>query len=470
VAGLRLRLGLAALFAVLFAIVYGGASALSGLRDPPPAPHFSFEMAIPFVPEMAWIYLSLPVALVLAPFVPRRPREVVPLFLTLTAQLLIAGLCFLIQPFSLVWPAREAEAGIFRFMDVVNLDFKEIPSLHVAFATTLVLVFGRRFPTMRVLLGLWLVAVALSTLLTHEHQVLDVVTGAALGTLAVAMVQRRTEREDFLEALRVEVLCLRELARFTRRHPRYLLTGLVIWGYSLPRWRATRLLRTGFCLAQHIDDVLDGDRPVSGDPVAYARGLLRGAPGQPLAPLAASVLAELDIRGGRETLAELVEVLIEDRRRMDARRTMPAAALAAHHRKTFRLSLDLTLIAAGSRLRSGDAPELVEALAWCSPVRDLEEDLAKGLINIPEEVLARVTPGSLILAAEPVQEWLRAEHQKAAEALASPPGPRSSPDPGVSVLAALHRALSSYERKYWRRFFKLAKPRADVTACRSIAP
>jgi hypothetical protein len=355
-------------------------------------------------------------------------------------------------------------------MDAVNLDFNQIPSLHLAFATTLVLVFGvRARPAVRGLLGLWLAAVALSTLLTHEHQVVDVVTGVALGALAVATVQRRTERDDFLEALRVEVLCLRELARFTRRHPRYLVTGLVIWGYSLPRWRETRLLRTGFCLAQHIDDVLDGDRPVTGDPVAYARRLLHGAPG-PLAPLAASVLAELDRRGGRATLAELVEVLIEDRRRMDARRTMPAAALAAHHRRTFRLSLDLTLIAAGSRLRAEDAPELVEVLAWCSPVRDLEEDLTKGLINIPEEVLARVPAGFPVLAAEPVREWLRAEHQKAAALLAAPPELPPSSDPGRAVLATLHRALVSYEKKYRRRAAAFVKRCAAVTARGSLTP
>jgi hypothetical protein len=155
-------------------------------------------------------------------------------------------------------------------------------------------------------------------------------------------------------------------------------------------------------------------------------------------------------------LAELMEVLIEDRRRMDERRTMSAAALAAHHRKTFRLSLDLTLIAAGSRLRAEDAPELVAALAWCSPVRDLEEDLAKGLINIPEEVLARaagITEPRALLASEPVTEWLREEHRSAAEALTPGPSPArgrgaQSGDPGVPVLAAFHRALAAYERKY----------------------
>lgn len=435
---------LALLFAAIFAAVYGGASWLSAYRNPPPAPHFVFEAAIPFIPEMAWIYLSLPLALALTPFVLRRKREIVPFFFTLTAQVLIAGAVYVVHPFSCAWPPRNSEAAVFRFMDVVNLDFNQLPSLHLAFATSLVLVFGRRYPAARVLLWIWLLAVAASTLLTHEHQVLDLVAGIALGVLTVATVQRRTEQDDFLDALRLEALCLRELSFFTRRHPRYLLTGLAIWGYSLRRWRATRLLRTGFCLAQHIDDVLDGDRRVPGDPVAYARGLLRGETG-PLAPLAAFVQEELDRRGGREKLEELAEVLIEDRQRMDARRTMSAAALAAHHRRTFRLSLDLTLIAAGSELRATDAPELVEALAWCSPIRDLKEDLAKGLINIPEEVLARVPAAVAPLDSEAVKDWLQEEHRKGAEAIEALGGKTSSP-----VFAAFHRALAAYERKYRR--------------------
>jgi hypothetical protein len=321
------------------------------------------------------------------------------------------------------------------------------------------LVFGRRAgPIGRLLLWTWFLAAAASTLLLHQHHLLDVATGAALGILTVAIVQRRTERRDFLDALHIETLCVRELMLFARRHRRYLLTGLAIWGYSLRRWRQTRLLRAGFCLAQHIDDVLDGDRRVHGDPVAYVRGLLGGEPG-PLAPLSGFVVAELRRRDGREKLDALVEVLIEDRRRMDARKTMPAAALATHHHKTFSLSLDLTLIAVGSDLRAEDAPDLIDALSWCSPIRDLDEDLAKGLINIPEEVLARV-PGPVgprtLLAAEPIKAWLREEHRRGVESLAAGPSPSRrtrarSDDPGWAVLSSFHRALAAYEKQYRRR-------------------
>jgi membrane-associated phospholipid phosphatase len=410
---------------------------------------------------MAWIYLSVPLVLCAAAFIMTK-RELLPFFFTLSAQLVLAGLCHVVYPVAPAWPRLFVEGsgtGAFHIADAMNLDYNMVPSLHVAFAIAAAMVFGRRSgPIGRLLLWTWFVAAAASTLLLHQHHLLDVAAGTALGVLTVAVVQQRTERADFLDALQIEILCLRELALFARRHRRYLATGLAIWSYSVPRWRKTRVLRAGFCLAQHIDDVLDGDRRVSGDPVAYVRGLLGGAPG-PLAPLSAFVLAELSRRNGRDTLEALVEVLIEDRRRMDARRTMSAAALAEHHHKTFRLSLDLTLIAVGSHLRAEDAPRLVDALSWCSPIRDLDEDLAKGLINIPEEVLARV-PGPVstrtLLTSEPIAAWLREEHRRGLESLAAVPLPSDRQgvgrtDPGWAVITAFHRALTAYEKKYRRR-------------------
>jgi hypothetical protein len=457
-------------FALLFVVIYGGTSWLSAQRDPVSAPHFAFEAAIPFVPEMAWVYLSVPLMLIIAAFSMRTKDELLPFFFTLTSQLVVAGLCYLIQPVSPAWPPRvaaessafafriaDASAFAFQIADAFNLDYNEFPSLHVAFAATAAFVFGARFGSIgRVVLWTWFLAAAAATLMLHQHHVPGAVAGSALAALTLATVHRRTSQTEFLEALHIELLCLSELAVFARRHRRYLFTGLTIWTYSIGRWSETRLLRAGFCLAQHVDDVLDGDRHVQGDAVTYVQGLLRGEP-QRLAPVAAFVLSELDCRSGRDTLHALVGLLIEDRERMNARRTMSAAALAAHHRATLARSLDLTLIAVGSGLRAHDAPSLIDALAWCSPIRDLEQDLAKGLINIPEEVLARVTgpmdPQS-ILAAEPVRAWLCDEHARAAESLiaARPPAQpaTSTRDPGWAVIRAFHRALAAYERKYRR--------------------
>ena len=506
-ANLRITVPLCLSFLKLFSSVYGGTSLLAAVRSPRPGPYFPFELHLPFVPSMAAAYLTVPLALLLTPFILRTWRDLTPFFLTLTVETLVAGLCFLLLPFAQAYPPRIASGfwgGIFRFADAVNLDYNEVPSLNVTFAVTLALVFGRRRgPLGRFLFLAWAVTVCLSTLLIHEHHLLDVGAGIVLGVAAVLAVQRPASREPVLNALRIEALCLREVWLFTRRHPRYLLTALALWVHSLPRWRATRLLRASWCLAQQVDDVLDGDRKIKGDPEAYVERLIRGmqegtpAGDEPEAVLAAFVwyglsTMETETDDPRGDLLALFARLRLDRRRMDAREVWSAAALEEQHRETFERSLNLTLLLDGAELRAADVPELVAALAWCSPVRDLEKDLAKGLINIPAEVLEPLTPRPPLpsppaarergrtaktkagiwsgwrrpspggwegmgegsgVRGPAVQAWLAEEHRRGAMAIAALGRrlPEVRDRRSRDVLTALHRALASYEKKYRRR-------------------
>lgn len=452
---LKITLPLCGLFLKIFVLVYGGASLLAGLRGKLPHPYFDFELDLPFVPAMAVIYLTGPLVLAAAPFVLRTWREMTPFFLTLTAETLVGGLCFLLFPVEQGYPPRTASGlwgEVFRVADALNLDHNEIPSLHVAFAVTAALVFGKRCGRLgRILFALWAGAVSLSTLLLHEHHLLDIMAGAALAFAAVGTVQRAASSESFQDRLRIEALCLREVAIFTRRHVRYFLTALAIYGFSLPRWRKTRALRAAWCLAQHVDDVLDGDREVPGDPEAYTREVLRVlAGGEPDDSPAQVLAAFVRDRVPREELAELFEELIVDRRRMAERRAMGAAELAEHHRRTFFLSLDLTLILTGAKLRAADAPELIDALSWCSPVRDLAEDWKKGLINVPAEVLEKAQGD---LGASAVREWLREEHRRGAAAIEALGAklPTIEDPRGRAVLSSFHRALAAYERKYRKK-------------------
>ena len=151
---------------------------------------------------------------------------------------------------------------------------------------------------------------------------------------------------------------------------------------------------------------------------------------------------------------------------MDERRTMTSLALAEHHRRTFHLALDLALQLSGSRLRAADTPELIEALAWSSPVRDLDEDLEKGLINVPSEVIAeagwtgREENLEPILDTPAVVDWLRREHRRGAASILALGERLPSIDDrrGRKILAAFRRVLAAYERKYRRHHPDLTEP------------
>ena len=479
---LKLTLPLSYLFSKIFFSVYGGTSLLARMRHTRPDFHFAWELHLPFLPWLSVVYLSVPLLLLLTPFILRTWRSFTPFFLALTAETLAAGVVYLSLPMAQVYPPRMASGlggAIFHFADRLNLQYNEFPSLHIAFAVTAAIVFGQRRGFLgRLLFALWTVGVAVSTLFLHEHHTLDLASGAVLGLLGVAFVWRPASSEEVLESLRIEALCLREFVWFVRRHPRYLVMFFALFRASFPRWRKTRVLRAAYCLAQHVDDVLDGDRRIKENPEDYVLAVVRGLRGEtPFGRTTADQLAEFvgaelgryeserDYSRNsprdhpRSDLVKLFEVLLEDRRRMDARRTLSAEALAEQHRLTFFYSLNLTLILAGSNLRADDAPDVVAALAWCSPVRDLTLDLEKGLINIPAEVLARAgwngDPAILETALDTpaVQDWLRGEHRRGAaaiQALGSRLKDVAEPK-GRAILSALHHALDLYERKYRRR-------------------
>jgi membrane-associated phospholipid phosphatase len=226
VESLKLTLPLSYLFSKIFFSIYGGTSLLARLRHIRPDFHFAWELRLPFLPWLSVVYLSVPLLLLLTPFILRTWRSFTPFFLALTAETLVAGVVYLSLPMVQAYPPRVASGiggAIFHFADRLNLQYNEFPSLHIAFAVTAAIVFGRRCgPLGRVLFGLWTVGVAVSTLFLHEHHTLDLASGALLGFLGVVFVWRRTSQEGALESLRIEGLCLRELAGDVRRHPREL--------------------------------------------------------------------------------------------------------------------------------------------------------------------------------------------------------------------------------------------------------
>jgi hypothetical protein len=371
-ASFKLTIPLSYLFFKIFYSVYFGASLLAKLRRPHPDFYFPWEMRLPFLPSWTLVYLSVPLLLLASPFILRTWRTFTPFMVTLTVETLVAGVFFLGLPLAQAYPQRVADGffgSVFHLADRLNLDYNKFPSLHIAFAVTAAIVFGRRCGWLgRTLFSAWIVAVFASGVLIHEHQLLDLAGGLVLGLAGVAVVQSRASDERFLEILRIEAICSGEFWRLARWRVRYLRVFSAFLGTSLLRWRQTRPLRVAYCLAQHVDGVLGGGRPApDGNPDSHpddrethVRAILHAlAGGTPSADGAEQLAAFLATGLGEELkagLSELFEALLEDRRR-----TAAPPPLAEHPRKTFFLSLDRAFHLVGVRRRA-----LLPSLSSCA--------------------------------------------------------------------------------------------------------
>jgi membrane-associated phospholipid phosphatase len=417
-------------FAAWFALCYGAGSALPAYLPWRAQVALPMDAQIPFWPGAAALYLSITPMLLLAPMVLRDLRALLPLFAALMLETTVAALFFVSMPIDDTGASCvESTLGcaLFRIADTINLQHNNLPSLHVAFACTLALAYSPRASQLGgALLYVWVLAVALSTLLTHQHYVLDVVAGMLLALVCWRVAGSWARRPRVIAAFDVELLCLRNFALFSRRHRRYFFQVLALLAVSLPRWRHHRLARSGFAFLQALDDIMDGDRrypaPLElGEELLLSLGSGRFAD-HDLARLGAAFREDLLARGGDaalQTARDLVRTLLRDRRRVMSREVSSRETLAAYHRDTFNGSLDLMLLAAGSALRARDVPLLVDALGWCSTVRDLPDDLAHGLINIPADVFESAAQERRgvrlpdLIDSGAVQRWLSGENTRA---------------------------------------------------------
>jgi hypothetical protein len=220
---------------------------------------------------------------------------------------------------------------------------------------------------------LWSIAVALSTWLMWEHNLIDIAGGVLLAFGVMHFVYPR---------LWVELCCLWQCAQFSRRHRRYFVISVAIYTASLLHWKRYRAMRLGFSAAQWIDDLLDGDRASEREPLEIVDELQAST--DSLTRLTAAFFDEMP--SAREDFLALVQTMRRDRVRVLGHERWSAAELDAHHRATFTLSVNLLLMTTRCTARAEQIPALIDALAWCSVFRDLDDDLRKGLNNIPADV------------------------------------------------------------------------------------
>lgn len=368
-----------ALFGAVFAVTFGSTSWITTHYASLPAWDLPFERSVPFVPAACLVYATLTPVLLFSAYFFRTRKTMAPFAIALSVQCVLAAICFLLFPQTVAW-TRPAVTGWLRapfaLVNAMNLDYNQFPSLHVALAVSA----AWAYPRWKALWWTWAVAVAASTWLMWEHHLVDIVAGFALAAIVMSLMWPR---------LHVEIECLWQCARFSRRHVRYFVIFLAIYVPSLLHWRRYRAVRTGFCAAQWIDDLLDGDRPSEREPLEIVDELIeqmvaRMFADERLPRLVAAFFEEVDERAQDEFIA-LVRCMRVDRIRVLQRAHWTQAELDAHHEMTFRHSVNLMLIASRCSARAKDVPSLVRALGWCSVVRDLDDDRRKGLHNVPRD-------------------------------------------------------------------------------------
>ncbi len=192
---------------VLFLIVYGWCNWITAQRHDAGTLYFEWERFIPFVPLMIVPYMSIDLFFVAAPFLCRNERELATLSKRIVAAIVVAGICFLLFPLRFAFerpPASGWLGVIFDWFRGMDQPYNLLPSLHIAFQTILAQHYALHTRgVVRSASNVWFVLVGLSTLLTYQHHLMDVVAGFALGVSCIYFIRESATRLPVTENRRV---------------------------------------------------------------------------------------------------------------------------------------------------------------------------------------------------------------------------------------------------------------------------
>lgn len=172
------------LIGLVFFAIYPASNWLTSRRTGQLHLYFEDELSIPFLPQFVWLYLSMYLLFVLPPFfVPAHAAARVGK--QLIAGCVVCGLLFLLFPavlgFERALPPDAPYRQIFQAIHDVDAPHNLAPSLHVVFSGVIALACASFARTpFRWCLWVWFALIVLSTVLVHQHHLIDVASALLL--------------------------------------------------------------------------------------------------------------------------------------------------------------------------------------------------------------------------------------------------------------------------------------------------
>jgi len=174
---------------LLFVAVYGGCNALAERNADCKTYFWSWELSIPFVPVLIVPYMSLDAFFVASFLLCPNKRLLHAHARRIAFAILSAGLVFLLFPLTTGYPRPVVEGwsgNLFNFLWSFDRPHNLVPSLHVVLTSLLWPLYARtERRSIRTLIHVWFALIILSPLLTWQHHVIDVVSGALLAQLSM---------------------------------------------------------------------------------------------------------------------------------------------------------------------------------------------------------------------------------------------------------------------------------------------
>ncbi len=171
----------------LFFLVYCGTNWITSLRPDVGTLYFKWEGMIPFVPVLIIPYMSIDLLFAASPFLCTNKGELHTLARRAIFAILISAVCFLAFPLQFAFDRPQVNGFFGKILTLLTLfdrPYNLLPSLHISLLAIIWVVYRSHTKGMlKVVLAWWFCLIALSTVLTYQHHVLDVIAGFIVAVL-----------------------------------------------------------------------------------------------------------------------------------------------------------------------------------------------------------------------------------------------------------------------------------------------
>ena len=172
---------------IIFVAVYFILNNLSIDRDLHPV-YFDWEIEVPLISWAIIPYISFNLLIIL-PYTLLTKYEIKHLSLAFMTCTIVAGIIFALTPgelgFKRVIP-NDMFGSFYAQLFILDRPYNLFPSLHVAYTTLFYIICKNKIKhqALKALLLFWISLVIMSTILTHQHHLFDVITGILLALTA----------------------------------------------------------------------------------------------------------------------------------------------------------------------------------------------------------------------------------------------------------------------------------------------
>jgi phosphatidylglycerophosphate synthase/membrane-associated phospholipid phosphatase len=199
--------GTSAGLSALFLVVYGGCNWITAHRGSVGTCYFEWERHLPFVPALILPYMSIDLFFVAAPFVCRAAAERRLLAKRIVFAILASGVFFLLLPLRFAFERPHTGGWVGAMFDLfreLDRPYNLVPSLHIALLIVLADLYTRHTRGwLRLALQIWFTLIGVSTVLTYQHHLLDVLGGLILGAFCFYLFPESASRLPVVRSVRV---------------------------------------------------------------------------------------------------------------------------------------------------------------------------------------------------------------------------------------------------------------------------